>query len=374
MTGATTPAPRIQPRSEPRSVLFLVPIGPYGPSGVLRALDYVPLLEADGISTTVVSFDSPAIHRLRHLEGGWARWVPGKFFGLLNRLHRRWALRTVLRRAASHDVVFVQWVHPPAAWTRKLASRNPRIVFDLDDPVFLRDPEAAEALAQTARVVSAGSRFNLEWARNQTERAVYLHTQVPAHLFPKTPRPSGSVVEIGWVGSPSTMPYLELLRAPLAQVAQRFPGRIRWTVVGTREASHEIPASFPGLETRVIPWVGAQELRDLLCTLHIGVTPLKEGIWEQGKSPGKTLQYMAAGLPSVTSPVGEYVHVLEHGVEGFYASTPQEWVEHLSCLVDDEGLRTRMGQAARKRVEAEYSAEVCYARLRSEVLRAAMRE
>ncbi|MEX2526487.1 MAG: glycosyltransferase family 4 protein [Gemmatimonadota bacterium] len=374
MTGAVKPAPGVHPARAPRSVLFLVPIGPYGPSGVLRALDYVPLLEADGISTTVVSYDSPTIHRLRHLETGWSRWIPGKFFGLLNRLHRAWALRTVLRRAASHDVVFIQWVHPPAAWTRELASRNPRIVFDLDDPVFLRDPEAAEALARTARVVSAGSRFNLEWAQKQTDRAVYLHTQVPVHLFPQTSAPSGPWVEIAWVGSPSTMPYLELLREPLAQVAQRFPGRIRWTVVGTREASHEIPALFPGMEIRVIPWVGAQELRDLLRTFHIGVTPLKEGIWEQGKSPGKTLQYMAAGLPSISSPVGEYVHVLKHGEEGFYASTSQEWVEHLSRLVEDEELRTRMGRAARRRVEAEYSTEVCYARLRSEVLGGAMRE
>ena len=144
MTTTVTSAREVQQASTPRSVLFFIPIGLYGPSGVLRALDYVPLLEADGISTTVVSFDSPAIHRFRHLEGGWSRWVPGKFFGLLNRLHRAWALWTVLRQATSHDVVFIQWVHPPAAWTRKLASRNPRIVFDLDDPVFLRDPEAAQ--------------------------------------------------------------------------------------------------------------------------------------------------------------------------------------------------------------------------------------
>jgi len=47
--------------------------------------------------------------------------------------------------------------------------------------------------------------------------------------------------------------------------------------------------------------------------------------------------------------------VIEPGVSGVFAATEDEWVSELRRLVDDPGMRSRMGAAARSVVEKSYS-------------------
>jgi glycosyltransferase involved in cell wall biosynthesis len=72
---------------------------------------------------------------------------------------------------------------------------------------------------------------------------------------------------------------------------------------------------------------------------------------------------MSRAIPVVASPVGANTEVINHGVSGMLASTTPEWVEAISRLVDDAGLRARMGASARTTVEHRYSAASAEARL-----------
>jgi glycosyltransferase involved in cell wall biosynthesis len=55
------------------------------------------------------------------------------------------------------------------------------------------------------------------------------------------------------------------------------------------------------------------------------------------------------------SPVGVNSSIIRDGENGFLASETDEWVEKISRLIDDEQLRRRLGQAARRTVEKGYS-------------------
>jgi glycosyltransferase involved in cell wall biosynthesis len=90
--------------------------------------------------------------------------------------------------------------------------------------------------------------------------------------------------------------------------------------------------------------------------------PLHDTPWERGKCAYKLLQVMAAGKPVIASPVGANAQVVQHGVNGFLAGTTAEWVEALRRLADPQ-LRCRMGEAARKTVEEQYSTAVVRPRL-----------
>jgi glycosyltransferase involved in cell wall biosynthesis len=50
--------------------------------------------------------------------------------------------------------------------------------------------------------------------------------------------------------------------------------------------------------------------------------------------------------------------IVEHGVNGFLASSETEWVEALTTLLHDPALRARMGKAGRRKVERNYSLHV----------------
>jgi glycosyltransferase involved in cell wall biosynthesis len=68
---------------------------------------------------------------------------------------------------------------------------------------------------------------------------------------------------------------------------------------------------------------------------------------------------MAMGVPPVCSAIGANCEVIEHGKNGFLATTPEEWVRCLEFLIDDPSLRERLGRQARKTVEEKYSMRRC---------------
>ena len=62
------------------------------------------------------------------------------------------------------------------------------------------------------------------------------------------------------------------------------------------------------------------------------------------------------------SPVGMNTEVVEDGVSGFLANTPEQWKERIRALAADPALRERMGRAGRARALEAYSFEAHYPR------------
>lgn len=63
----------------------------------------------------------------------------------------------------------------------------------------------------------------------------------------------------------------------------------------------------------------------------IGLVPLREIDFNRAKSCIKGLEYAAAGIPFVASPLPEYEMLHESGI-GRLAATPDEWVAHMDAL------------------------------------------
>jgi glycosyltransferase involved in cell wall biosynthesis len=51
--------------------------------------------------------------------------------------------------------------------------------------------------------------------------------------------------------------------------------------------------------------------------------------------------------------------IIRHGENGLLADTPEQWAGALSGLIEDPALRARLGQAARRTLEAQYSLAQC---------------
>ena len=81
--------------------------------------------------------------------------------------------------------------------------------------------------------------------------------------------------------------------------------------------------------------------------------------WSRGKCSMKALLYMAASSAVVCSAVGHNLEVIQSEENGLLATTEREWVEALSRLVQDEGLRNRLGVAGRVTVQNRFSREIC---------------
>ena len=133
------------------------------------------------------------------------------------------------------------------------------------------------------------------------------------------------------------------------------------------------PYALDGVEVVNEHWILGREI-GYLQEADIGLMPLDDTPRARGKCAFKALQYMAVGTPVVVSPVGMNAEVVEDGVTGFLADTPEEWRDRLGRLIADPDLRERMGRAARERVRARYSHAVYYPVLKDTLERVARGE
>jgi glycosyltransferase involved in cell wall biosynthesis len=163
---------------------------------------------------------------------------------------------------------------------------------------------------------------------------------------PRQPTARSPKTTIGWSGSHSTAPYLHQLDAVMRPLSQRFP--LKLLVIGDAGFAVE------GVEVDARPWALERETSDL-GEIDIGVYPLPDEEWVLGKSGLKALQYMGMGIPVVASRIGAACEFIKDGENGFLASTPEEWIEKISRLVQDPALRRRVGAEGRRVVEDRYS-------------------
>ena len=98
--------------------------------------------------------------------------------------------------------------------------------------------------------------------------------------------------------------------------------------------------------------------------MDIGLAPFPDTGWTPWRCHGKVLQYMAAGIPTVTSNIGVLPDYIRDGENGFLAASDDEWFEKTTALIEDAGLRRRMGLAGRKTIEERFSARVWVPKVR----------
>jgi glycosyltransferase involved in cell wall biosynthesis len=139
---------------------------------------------------------------------------------------------------------------------------------------------------------------------------------------------------------------LEVARDALQKlVADRT---IRFRVISDR------PSDW--LDTEFVPWSLADEVSQL-GTCDIGIMPLVDNERTRGRCGYKAVQYQAAGLPVIASPVGGAQEVVQHEISGILANTETEWAAALDAVARSASLRARLGQAGRRNVEQHHSIE-----------------
>ena len=173
-------------------------------------------------------------------------------------------------------------------------------------------------------------------------------TVVDIRRFDVAEEPDSKELRIGWIGSPATTKYLYNVRDALKRLnAERL---VRLVTIGAS------PLGDYGVPLEQHPWSEADEAR-LLSSIHVGIMPLPDNPWEQGKCGYKLIQYMACGRPVVASPVGVNRDMVTEAV-GYLADGTDDWVQSLRTFRDNPEHRRVCGHAGRRLVEREYSLQI----------------
>lgn len=344
-------------------VLFLTP-SPIEAAGTrYRVHQYIPYLHSRGFECEIAPFLSREMFCDLYQSGR----VPKKVFGLTRAVVGR--LSDVIG-ASRYDVVCISreamlFGPPVVEWLLQKVIRRP-IVFDFDDAIYvsyvsptygrfaswLKYPaKSAQILALSTHII-AGNQYLAKFARQHNRRVTIVPTVVDTEKFseaePAPHRDERPV--IGWIGSHSTAQYLDMLTRVMQQLAINHEFVFRVTGACRK-------VSIPGVEVENRDWNLETEICDFR-GLDIGVYPIRDDEWARGKCAFKAIQYMAAGVPCVASPVGMTTEVIKDGINGLLADSFDEWVTALGWLLKNAEARQRMISEGIRTVEERYSLHV----------------
>ncbi|HEU4534391.1 MAG TPA: glycosyltransferase [Polyangiaceae bacterium] len=247
------------------------------------------------------------------------------------------------------------------------------LIFDFDDAIWLdgfadksglpnrriarllKAPGKTEGLVRRAAHVVAATRFLADYARVRNPRVSVVPSVVPAARWrPRTGRLEGAPLSdpplVGWIGTHSTAFQLGLVLPALRRL--RDEGRrFRLRLVG---AGRDF--DLPGVELENVPWSAEREVDDF-AGLDVGLAPIHEDPWAEGKGGFKQLQYMAVGVPFASSFRSGAREFLVDRENCLLAEGDEGWYRALSTLLDDHAARARLARAGRRLVEETYSTE-----------------
>ena len=281
----------------------------------------------------------------------WLGFRPSQKLKRLARYGHWWMSR--LRR---DEVVVIDreiYDDPSTTFEERFRRTAARFVLDLDDAVFLRYPEKFERLVPLADLVICGNRLIEEWVQPRNPSTIVIPSCVDLDKYPLRNRPeSNDPLRIGWMGTASNIPCLDLIAPALRTLAARH--EFEFFVV-TNDPRPLASLDLSGVSVQHALWSSDTEF-DLLNSMDIGVMPLSpESEWDRNKCGMKLIQYMATRVPAVASPVGVNAEILSAGECGFAATSQSDWESHLARLIEDSSLRKKIGEAARTKIEADFS-------------------
>ena len=268
----------------------------------------------------------------------------------LRYLRRGFALR---RRLPDYDAVLVQRGGYPMgpAWILKALQQFPgRVVFDLDDNVFVTSPRLATKSPATRWLYgSQQARYLLRRADAVVvsvpeldeslpgRRADFVLPSVPdVSEYPTVTHRADLPMRVGWVGNPGNLIYLDFLRDVFE--------RLRSENVALLEVLCPEPWDGPAMHR---PWRREEEV-GALATYDVGIMPLLDTPYTRGKAGLKMLLYMGVGSAVITNPVGINVELVQRSGAGILADSAEEWEAALRRLASDVGLRKSMGRAGQE--------------------------
>ena len=257
----------------------------------------------------------------------------------------------LFKRSAEFDAVYLHKKCLNFIDTFLLRRYSKKIIYDFDDAVMYspHQPESNgtshfrlfRRTIKMADMAIAGNSYLAEHAKRFNDNVHILPTglDTKAYRIPTEPKQDDKI-RLVWIGSKSTLKYIEAIKPALEEIGKKLPNVI------LRIICDEF-FDLENMEVEKRRWSIETQLTDLV-TSDIGLAPLPSNRFTKGKCGFKVLQYAAAGLPVVASPVGVNAELIENKLTGFHAKELDEWSEGIETLAQNPELRKQMGEKGRE--------------------------
>ena len=318
---------------------------------------YKEVLENNGFKITTHSFLDKEGYDIIHQSGFFFPKIWAVLKGYLKRIALLFEINRVSfiflqREAAPLGPPVFEWLY--------IRVFKKKVIYDFDDAIWmphisennslfltLKSVKKVKKICRWAYKISCGNEFLCNYAKKYNDNVIYNPTCVDTEKRHSIlANHDVERITIGWTGSFSTLKYLDMLEPVLKRLQQKYDFDIK--VICNQRPSLNLK------NVKYIEWTAQNEVAEL-ATCQIGLMPLTDDEWSEGKCGFKLIQYLSLEIPAVSSSVGVNTLIIEDGINGFLCSTDDDWYTAIEKMINDTPLRKRMGIEGRKKIIDKYS-------------------
>lgn len=341
-------------------------------SGSLDQLSFVGIFQSLGFEVHFVAINelkpeflsNPGSHCPAMMSSG-VRCVTERDFRSLDEYLCRLGGRIALAFLSRHSVASV-FLDPVREFLP-----GAKIIFNAVDLHFLRQEREASLTGNPQALVLAKASKEKELASiEQADAAVVVSTyerevlrdigvRKNVHVIPLIREFSAGQLpgfasrrNIAFVGGYAHTPNVDAVEWFLSQVWPQLHARcsgMKFLVAGS-----QMPPSLSSRSDEGVEFVGyVRDLGAFLGSIRLTVAPLRYG----AGAKGKLVSSLGHGVPCIASPIAAEGMGLEEGCEIAVARTPEEFVDLVGALYDDETQWSERARAGRMKILSDYSVE-----------------
>lgn len=269
----------------------------------------------------------------------------------------------VLRQAKQVDAVVVvrKLFAKPLLFLLRLFAR--KLIFDFDDAIFVNDDGSFSkqrqrgfcSVTKSCDYTWAGNSYLAEQAKKYCENTTIIPTAIEHKRYALEAAKPTDYFDLVWVGSSATKKYLQEILPTLEAIGKKFPD-VRLKIIADFDLATNHIQVIP------IQWSASTEVKEIASS-HVGIAPMIDNAWTRGKCALKVIQYMAAGLPVISSAASANKDIVLDGITGFLVNDQASWLNAVQQLKENSSLRHNMGMNGQQRVTEHYSVEKTFEKM-----------
>lgn len=338
-----------------RQKILLLPGAYHSPSARIRIIQFYPLFVKAGYDVSIRYPYPDRVFRTFNRENDF--WI--KIHPRISQIVRLISTLWILRDFRRFDLIITNRDIVPDIkirfFERVITRSQTKLVIDLDDAIYIgeRNRKMVNIFSNAVYIV-VGNEYLSSFVSKYNDRISIIPSVVDLAKI-KVRKNSSNTFTIGWMGSSgTTLLHLPLVYPALKELVKINGKRMRLLFVSDYK---------PKLPLELEPFCDFEfwsedEENLLLNRMDVGLMPMPDNPFERGKCGFKAIQYMAAGIPALVSPVGANATIIDDGITGFHCNSVNDWVERIKYLIENPRVCTEMGIKARQKVEMQYSVEI----------------
>jgi L-malate glycosyltransferase len=342
-----------------KKILFICPYPiNTAPGQRLKYEQYFDYFKKNNYNYDVESFFNYKEYNILYTKGNLFKKIFAVIKGYLRRLYTSFKLK-------NYDLIYVFLNVTPLGgsfFERVYRFLSKKMIFDIDDLVYLNKYQKENKLAKylrssnkyfylmkhsdhvitcTSYLDSVAKKFN----KNTTNISSTVNTKI---YTPKKFNRSKKIV-IGWTGSFSTLPYLNLIKKVIIKIQKVYNCDLH--IISSKKKKLDFK------NYKSIIWKSKTEVDDLKA-IDIGLYPLPKEEWVKGKSGLKAIQFMSLGIPVIATDTQINRKVILNNKTGILVNSEKEWFSALKKIIENKKLREYMSKNGIYHVRKNFSVEV----------------